>query len=114
MGKIKYKFRKAHFEAYFWIIAILFLAFTNPEGESHFTLCLFKNLGLPFCPGCGLGHSIAYLFKGEWIASWQAHPLGSMAIVILIIRAYTILKPDIRFILNRENYEQNFDSTTRS
>nr|WP_319401579.1 DUF2752 domain-containing protein [uncultured Carboxylicivirga sp.] len=96
MVNVNYRFRKNHLEAYFWILALIALAFTNPEADSHYSLCLFKNLGLHFCPGCGLGHSIAYFFKGRFIESWHAHPLGSLAIIILLIRTYKLLKPDIK------------------
>ncbi|MCU4165965.1 DUF2752 domain-containing protein [Marinilabiliaceae bacterium A049] len=103
---MKYQFRKGHIEAYFWILSLILLAFTNPEADSHYSLCLFKNLGFDFCPGCGLGHSIAFFFKGRFLESWQAHPIGFLAIVILIFRAYKILKPDIKLkTFNSTNYE---------
>jgi len=96
--KVNYQFKKSHLEAYFWILSLVLLAFTNPEAESHYSLCLFKNLGIDFCPGCGLGHSIAFFFNGRFVESWNSHPLGFLAIIILIFRAYKLLKPDIKLI----------------
>ncbi|RMH82168.1 MAG: DUF2752 domain-containing protein [Calditrichaeota bacterium] len=67
------------------------LAFLDPTGESHFSLCLFKHLGIEVCPGCGLGHAIAYLYRGEIAASFQAHPLGIPAVGILLSRIVTLI-----------------------
>src|SRR4030042_5959428 len=79
-------------EAFIWIFGLIALAFVNPHGENHFTLCLFKNLGLDFCPGCGLGRSIAYLYRGEFVSSFQTHPLGAVAVVILIRRIVQLIR----------------------
>ena len=80
------------FEAFFWMGALLFLAATDPNGGAHYSLCLFKWLGLDFCPGCGLGHAVSYLFHGDIARSWQAHPLGIPAVIILGHRIYTLFK----------------------
>jgi hypothetical protein len=91
----RYNFRRAHLEAWFWIAALITLAFTNPEKTGHASLCLAKNMDLGFCPGCGLGHSIAWLFKGKVLSSFHAHPFGIPAVIILIYRAYSLLADDI-------------------
>jgi len=96
-----YQFQRSHLEGWFWLVAIGLLAFTNPLGEGHFSLCLFKNLGWSFCPGCGLGHAIAFAFRGQFIESFKAHPLAIPAIIILLHRSYSILlKP---LIINQKN-----------
>lgn len=69
-----------------WVIGLLLLAFMNPE-QDQATLCLFEWIGFTWCPGHGLGHSIAYLFRGEWYESFLAHPLGPVAVPLLIARA---------------------------
>ncbi len=95
---MKYTFQKKHLEAWFWILAITLLAFTNPEGAEHLSLCPLKNMGFNFCPGCGLGHSIAWLYRGHLAQSFQCHPLGIPAVAILLHRSFYLLKPDIHLI----------------
>ncbi len=82
----------------FWLLAILLLALSNPAGEGHLSLCPLKNMGFNFCPGCGLGHSIAWLFKGQFASSFQHHPLGIPAVAILLHRSFNLLKPDIQIV----------------
>jgi Protein of unknown function (DUF2752) len=78
-------------EALAWMIALAIPAFINPHAETHFSLCFFDNIGLSWCPGCGLGRSIALLYRGELTASFQAHPLGMFAVIILLYRIVTIV-----------------------
>ncbi|RFZ83506.1 DUF2752 domain-containing protein [Mucilaginibacter terrenus] len=68
------------------------LAFTNPAGHSHFSLCPLKLLGFGWCPGCGLGHSISYLFRGDVRGSFHAHWLGIPAVAIILYRIYSLIK----------------------
>ena len=72
-------------EAYLWILGLLFLGIAAPEGE--WTICPLSNLGFEHCPGCGLGRSVSLLLRGEFRASWDMHPLGGMALIILIARS---------------------------
>jgi len=96
---VTYKYRNSHLEAYFWLIALVSLALSSPDKATHYTLCIFKNLGFDFCPGCGLGRSITFLFHGQLIESWQSHPLALFAIGMLVYRSYKVLKNDIQFNL---------------
>ena len=80
------------FEAGVWIIGLFFLAFINNPAEVHFTVCPLANLGLDICPGCGLGNSITYLFRGDLIGSFNSQPLGLFALIILITRIIHLLK----------------------
>lgn len=88
-----YLFIRNNLEVSFWIFAIFLLAFSNPH-EKHYSLCLFDQMGFPYCPGCGIGHSISYFFHGKISASFQAHPLGMIATLIILYRIFqlTILK----------------------
>ncbi|WP_439183702.1 DUF2752 domain-containing protein [Carboxylicivirga taeanensis] len=95
MRRVTYRYKNSHLEAYFWLIALVLLALSSPEQATHYTLCIFKNLGFDFCPGCGLGHGIAFLFHGQFADSWQAHPLALMAVVVLLFRIFKILKDGI-------------------
>ncbi len=82
----------AYFEIIFWVGAILALLICDPTGNTHYSLCLFKNLGFNYCPGCGLGHSISWLLHGNLIASFKAHPLGIPALSIILFRIITLAK----------------------
>ena len=73
-------------EAAIWTAALVALACTDPRAEGLLSLCVLKATGLPFCPGCGLGHSIAFLLEGQWTAAMQAHPLGPVALPVLVGR----------------------------
>jgi hypothetical protein len=83
--------KRINTELIFWIGGLTYLAFTNPA-ESHFTLCPIKNLGFSFCPGCGLGHSISYLFHGQIQESFHHHPLGIFAVVVILWRIFQLIK----------------------
>ncbi|MDR3626125.1 MAG: DUF2752 domain-containing protein [Ignavibacteriaceae bacterium] len=97
MIKILGYIRKINIEAWIWIAGLTVLAILNPDSHSHFTLCPFKNLGFRYCPGCGLGHSISYLFHGNIKESIQAHILGIPAVIILLIRTISIIKKTSTF-----------------
>lgn len=75
-----------------WLIGIALLATMDPQKEHLFSFCPMSWLWGGSCPGCGLGHSIAYLFRGEWRASWEAHPLGLPALYVLGRRAFSLLR----------------------
>ncbi|MTI25174.1 DUF2752 domain-containing protein [Fulvivirga kasyanovii] len=77
-------------EGIIWLTALIALALLPTESSTHFTLCPLSNLGLDFCPGCGLGRSISLAFQGELTASFATHPLGLFAIIILSYRIITL------------------------
>ncbi|HEY0653066.1 MAG TPA: DUF2752 domain-containing protein [Chryseosolibacter sp.] len=79
-----------------WLAGLFLLAIINPQSETHITICPFANLGFEFCPGCGLGRSIAFLFRGEFLQSFQSHPLGFFAVIILSYRIFQLLKQHIK------------------
>jgi len=84
------------FEVIIWICGLTYLALINSPETTHFTICPLSNLGIEFCPGCGLGNSISYLFNCNIISSFQAHPLGIFALVIITLRITTIIKNNWR------------------
>ncbi len=90
-----------YFELIFWVVALIALANMHPEHGSHFSFCIFKMLGFNFCPGCGIGHAISYLFHGNIQASFTAHPLGIFAIVIILLRIVKLIRT--RFFSNQKN-----------
>jgi Protein of unknown function (DUF2752) len=83
--------KRINIELIFWIVGLMYLAFMNPS-ETHFSLCPIKNLGFSFCPGCGLGHSISFLFHGQIQESFQHHPLGIFALAVIVWRIIQLIK----------------------
>ncbi|HUU45320.1 MAG TPA: DUF2752 domain-containing protein [Acidobacteriota bacterium] len=80
-------------EALLWLAGLLYLALAvDPYADTHLNLCVAGWLGIEHCPGCGLGRSIALLFRGEIASSLQAHPLGWFAVVVLTTRIVTLLR----------------------
>lgn len=79
-----------------WSGALIVLALSYP-GAKHFTLCPMANLGIHWCPGCGLGRSLSYLLQGEIRLSWDQHWFGIPALSILIYRILQLLN---KFVLN--------------
>jgi len=78
-------------ELFFWITALVLLATANPH-EHHFTLCPLANLGIDWCPGCGLGRSITALFHGDVNASFAHHWFGIPALILIGNRIYQLTK----------------------
>ncbi|MBE9586558.1 DUF2752 domain-containing protein [Mucilaginibacter sp. JRF] len=84
-----------YFELTFWVAAIIALAVTAPSIETHFSLCPLKMAGITWCPGCGLGHSISWLFRGNISNSFQAHWLGIPALGIIAWRIFTLTRNNL-------------------
>ena len=83
---------KKYFELTVWSTALILPAVMPADTDPHFSLCIFKFAGIDFCPGCGLGHSISYLFHGNFQASFSSHPLGIFAVIIILFRIYKLLQ----------------------
>lgn len=79
-------------EALMWASGLIYLVFVNPYSAQHFTLCPYKNLGIDFCPGCGLGKSISMFYHLDFIHSLQAHPLGIIAFFLISYRIISLIK----------------------
>jgi hypothetical protein len=82
-------------ELLFWICGLVYLSLVIP-GENHFTFCPLKNFGINFCPGCGLGQSISLIFHLKIFESFQAHPLGLFALIIILYRITQLIKTKLR------------------
>jgi hypothetical protein len=91
---IKKLFRK-YSELTFWIAALIALGFSNPAGASHYVLCPFRLMGFKWCPGCGIGHSIAWLLHGNIRNSLHAHWLGIPALIMIIYRIIILFKNNV-------------------
>lgn len=91
-------------EAVFWIAALIYLALITIESASHFSFCVFKNIGIGFCPGCGIGASIHLTIHMKFAEAIAAHPLGPIAIIILLHRIFILTKTAFNYF---RNYQYN-------
>lgn len=82
-------------EAVFWTAALVAAASIDPQASGGINLCLIEHLGLP-CPGDGLGTSIAHLVRGQWAASWNAHPLAGLVIGVLMLHIAGLCRASAR------------------
>jgi hypothetical protein len=88
--RLLYNLKFLGFEGTIWVLALFYLAFFVNPGETHLTICPLANIGIDYCPGCGLGNSISYIFNGEIINSFNSHPLGLLAVSIILYRIISI------------------------
>ena len=92
--------RRVPFEAFVWAAGLTALALTDPAAAPLLRLCPFDHvgawLGVRFCPGCGLGHSVAHLFRGDLRAALAAHPLGPFAVAVLLHRIGALVRTAVR------------------
>ena len=99
---------KNYFEVLAFSAGLLLLAFMDPYTASGPGWCLFEHAGFSFCPGEGLGHSIAYVFRGEFYNSIDANMLGPLSIVILGGRiVHLVIKNHHYNNLKNMSYGQN-------
>ena len=78
-------------ELFVWIVSILAIFTINPNSDS-FSFCPLDNLGLHWCPGCGLGRAMNLLARGKFLASWEMHPLASLAYGVIFHRIWILIK----------------------
>lgn len=73
-------------EALIWALGLAALAAGDPTSDFHFTLFWPQWVFGIESPGRGLGHSIGYLFRGDFQSSLQTHWLGAPAVALLLWR----------------------------
>ncbi|MDE2995521.1 MAG: DUF2752 domain-containing protein [Bacteroidota bacterium] len=84
--------RRSLIEALIWMLGLVAVGLADPAAPSVIDLCVFKSIGLPGCPGCGLGHAIGFLFRGEWTLAIQSHWLSPFVLAVLFLRIGSLLK----------------------
>ena len=87
-----YQWLRTHLELLFWITGLtaLFFLAENVPGNS---LCVFSLVGFGHCPGCGLGHAIHYALHLKLAVSFQSHPLGIFAVLVIFNRIKQLINP---------------------
>ncbi|RPI69032.1 MAG: DUF2752 domain-containing protein [Ignavibacteriales bacterium] len=101
--KINIFFKNFSLEGYIWAAALIVLALINIESR-HFSVCPFHNLGIDFCPGCGLGRSIHHLIYLDFAKSFNAHPLGGVAFLIILNRIAFLVKNSLQKLKTKLSY----------
>jgi len=92
-------------EGFLWLMALVLLALMSPSLDAP-SLCVFRQFGIESCPGCGLGHSISAAFRGQFARSFEFHPLGIFALLILSIRCFTVFK---EYFIYQKQKSQYYD-----
>lgn len=90
--------RRVPLEALLWLVGLTLLALMDPKGNHLLSLCPFSWVLESGCLGCGLGHGVAFLARGEWRASWEAHPLAAPAVLLLLWRCGRLLYFHYRYV----------------
>lgn len=83
--------RNLPLELLFWMGSIIGILLIDPASGSHFSLCPLDQLGIDWCPGCGLGRSMNLLARGEFQASWELHPLAAFAYLVILSRIWNLI-----------------------
>ena len=94
-----------HLEWVVLLTGLVLMAILNPY-TLETSWCLIDLIGFTYCPGTGLGHSIAYLFRGEIINSLEANLMGPVAVVVLSLRIINIWKDLI--ITHKSDLMENY------
>jgi|AntRauTorcE11898_2_1112593.scaffolds.fasta_scaffold46642_2 hypothetical protein len=100
------RFIRKHLEWMVFGIGILLLGLMSPENTGT-SFCFFEWIGIGFCPGEGLGHSISYTFRGNFTAAIQAHFAGPFAVAILgsrVIYIWRKLYQDSKLTIKKDTH----------
>lgn len=105
---ITFEFLKDNLELIFWLTGLIYLISINPTND-HFTFCPLNQIGTDWCPGCGLGKSLSFIFHFDLSQSIKTHPLGIFALIIIIHRILTLTKN-----FRRELYDKHLQLSSRN
>lgn len=94
-----------HFEWIVLLTGFLLVIFMDPFADAA-SFCPIDRLGFEFCPGCGLGKSVALAARGHLSASLQSHPLGFLAVAVIIGRIGSIFRRNYNLI-KEKNHEKD-------
>jgi len=99
-------------ELIFWTTALVLLATAEPHHhlqEHHFTFCPLANMGIDWCPGCGLGRSVTQLFHWNLKESFKMHWFGVPATLIIMYRIVVLGRNQFKKnVLLKKKKENNY------
>lgn len=79
------KRNRAAVEAAVWTGGLGLMALADPTREALLEVCLIKLAGLTWCPGCGLGHAVGFLARGQFAEAMASHPLVLPVVAVLVV-----------------------------
>lgn len=82
---------RAAVEAFVWTGGIVLMALADPTREALLEVCVIKLAGFAWCPGCGLGHAVGFLVRGQFAEAISSHPLVIPVLAVLIVRVVTLI-----------------------
>jgi hypothetical protein len=88
-------FCQKHLEWIAFTLGILAMVLMNPYADDQTSWCLFELFNISFCPGEGLGHSIAFIFRGEMENALRSNMLGPFALIIIINRIIYLVRTNV-------------------
>jgi len=88
--KKRIAFLKSQLELLFFSTALILLFYMNVN-TNETSFCVFKAVGIPYCLGCGIGHSIHYALHLKWVQSFEAHPFGIFGTLIILWRIFILI-----------------------
>jgi hypothetical protein len=100
------RFVVRNLEAFIWINALLYFAFSPVVSETHLTICPLSLAGFEHCPGCGLGRAMILLLHAQLTESFTMHPLAIPALIFLIVRIVVVFKNHFRYQQQIETLNQ--------
>ena len=95
------QFLQTNFEWLALAAALLLIAVMNPYVDNGTSWCLLELAQFPYCPGEGLGHSIAYTVRGDLPNAISANMMGPPAIIIILARIGFLLKKKFYYTSNQ-------------
>ena len=92
---------RTHLEWVAFLAGLIIMGSIDPNIKET-SLCFFEFIGISYCPGDGLGHSIAWFFRGEFSKSFNANLFGPIAVVVLSARIIMIWKEKLTPLILEE------------
>ena len=90
---------------------IYFLYHIQDSENTHFGVCIIKNItGFP-CPSCGTTRAVQLLLRGNVLASLQMNPFGILVALIMIIAPFWIV---LDLILKKETLYKSYKKTEKT
>lgn len=84
-----------HFEWIALTAGLVAMAAMNPYIDNGTSWCLFEIFGITFCPGDGLGHSIAFFVRGDFIHAVEANLMGPVTVTVIVSRVLYLVYNNI-------------------
>lgn len=75
------------------VLLLLTIGIILPSSGMGIPLCMFKLLFSLPCPGCGLMRSVSSVLHGDFLKSWNYHPLGIFFAATAVLFVLNLVMP---------------------